>query len=640
MMMESDRKRLSTPVVKFMTTGMMSPSPDTRSKSFGHNYNSATRTNHQMQQRQLHHRQTTNFGSTIHDSGGSQNVGSMTPLLTPNRKEGHASDCQSPTLASKLTQLASSTAEQLEMIWDDIGYDPQERADQLSALLFRMEEICKAKLAEENGVAEQFRKTIADTKKNMRVTCAALKQQPDARLLRDNDGTVTLTEELQALEDAMRNIQEVASAAKEDLLNSRDYLIEAHEALELEMDPKWRDIESDLTQLRREAFHAKMKEMKEELATRSAAVIQLVRDCQHLMNSIAVDAENGTELDKRIMGSVIRSKDGSFIMASKFRTSTCVGISAKALDELTKRVAELDAEKRRRKRVLQELGSEIGALWDKLNIPHEEQKAFTTSVDGLGMITIERGEAELRRLKKIKSNMLDKLILDARSTIQSLWEETNTPNEQRRSFEAFRVSESMFSDELLDEHEEYLAILQARLEEMKPIVRLIERREEILDERMEYEELQKDSERLQQRGASMTNQLMKEEKMARRIKKELPKLTESLLYQLAEWKAKHNEEFQYFGRVYLDVMDEQEEEWQEYKANEFQRKQMKKKEEMAMAAENRFQPFGHLKKGASRPLGDARPKENSRGGVARTKSGLGKVSNLREGNRQRSDTMT
>lgn len=638
-MMDSHKKRLSTPVVKFMTTGVASPTPMEahRSKSFdGHtpfmrSYRNASNVGPKM-----HHG---NFTTAVQDANKSR--GSMTPLKTPNNNfESHVALTPSRTLSESLTSLASSTAEQLERIWNRVGYTPEERATQLSDLLIKMQDLCEQKIAEENGVAVTYEQTIADIKEEMQVTCAALKRSPDRDLLKDNDGTISLINEMQALEAAMENIREAATAAKKELLECRDYIIEAHEALGVDMDPQWRDVESDLTPARREEFHMKKAEMKDELATRSAAVIHLVRDCQHLMNDICIDAENGSELDKQIMGSIVRSKDGSFIMTSKFRTSSCVGLSASALDELTKRVADLDAEKRRRKKLLQEMGSEIATLWEKLHIPEEEQLSFIESVQGLGMSTIARGEAELKRLNKLKATMLDKLIFDARTTIQSLWGQIDAPRSQRDLFEAFKVPEAMFTDDLLDEHEEYITVLQTRLEEMKPIMRLIERREEILRERMEYEELQKDPERLQQRGASMTQQLMKEEKMARRIKKELPKLTESLLYQLTEWKEKHGEDFQYSGRIYLDVMDEQEEEWQEYKANEFQRKQMKKKEEMAMATENRFQPFGQPRKHAIRPLGDARTKENARVGMNRTKSGLVmKGVHPRDASRARADTL-
>ena len=143
-------------------------------------------------------------------------------------------------------------------------------------------------------------------------------------------------------------------------------------------------------------------------------------------------------------------------------------------------------------------------------------------------------------------------------------------------------------------------MLQERLEQMKPIMRIIERREEILRQRMEYEELQKDSDRLQQRGAAMAKQLMEEERMARRIKKELPKLTKMLTERLVDWKETNGEDFQYRGDVYFEVMKEQEDEWLQYKEDELEMKR-KKKQEQQQFDENKYgkQSFTKSKRNAT-----------------------------------------
>jgi Ase1/PRC1/MAP65 family protein len=353
-------------------------------------------------------------------------------------------------------------------------------------------------------------------------------------------------------------------------------------------DPKWDDLESDLTNERRNHFHIKRAEMKEELNSRTAAVIQIVSDCQNLMHDLRMEPENdGSLIDRQIAGSLVRSKDGSFMMASKFRTNTCIGINAKAVEQLTKRVAELHGEKRRRKTLLQEMGASIATLWEKLRVSEEVQIAFTESVQGLGLDTVEKGKLELKRLHELKSVMLGKLVEEARESISELWDQINASSDQRLAFQPFYVQgHDCMNDELLEQHDEYIAILEGKLEQMKPILRIIERREIVVRERLEYEELQKDPERLKQRGAAMTRHLLEEEKMARRIKRDLPRLTEILIEKLSEWKSIHREDFLFEGAVYLDTMNRQEDDWHLYKALEQERKQKKKLEEM-VSQENR-----------------------------------------------------
>jgi protein regulator of cytokinesis 1 len=539
----------------------------------------------------------------------------MTPGFTPRGSQaGMVLLSPGRTITESLNSLAGSTAQQLEEIWDEVGYTPQERASQLSDLLVKFRDQCEQKIAEEQRVAETFHQTIAESKEELRALGEALKALVDPKLLRENTGQ-SLTDELSNLQDSLEILRSDAEAAKADLKESLDFLVESHQALGRDLDEKWNDVDSDLTMRRREEFHRKAEEMKEEIGTRTGAVIQLLRDCQHLMNDLGIDGQDSTsQLDRKIAGSLVRSKDSSFIMSSKFETEDCTGISSKALEELTNRASELSNEKRKRKTMLQEMGAEIAILWEQLRIPEEEQRLFTDSVKGLGMDTIEKGQHELRRLKSLKANMLGKLVDDARQAIRDLWEETNASETMREEFEAMHVEdENAYDDDLLEKHEEYIQELQDRLEQMKPILRLIERREDILRQRMEYDELQKDSDRLKQRGAAMARQLMEEEKMARRIKKDLPRLTKHLEEKLAEWIETTGEEFQYQGRVYIDVMAQQEDEWHQYKTNEMQMK-LKKKQEEQQFEENKYlgkTAVTKKKTTATRPLGDSNRLSNN-----------------------------
>jgi Ase1/PRC1/MAP65 family protein len=551
-------------------------------------------------------------------------------FLTPLIPQQHPNDSNrmmflspSRTLSETLISLATTTGRHLAEIWDEVGYSPEERAAELSDLLEQLRASCAAKVASEEHFAATYRETIATAKEEVRRTAAALQVPVDPQLLLERPSTTqTLIDEHAVLEATLEGLRAKAASAKEDLQNCLNFLVQAHDALGIDLDPSYCDIESDLTTRRRELLHSKQEEMKDELATRTAAVVQLVRDCQQLMDDLRMDPsssrnDGSSDLDRRILGSLIRSDDGTYSMISQFRSVTCVGISSKALEELTRRVAQLHTEKRRRKGLLQDMGAEIAVLWEKLHIPEEEQVAFTRSVKGLGMETITKGEKELKRLRIMKSEMLGNLIHEARATIQELWEETNIKQEDRRRFVAFYVrDENAYDDQLLEAHEDYIQTLQTRMEQMRPILRLIERREVVIQERFQYEDLQKDPERLTQRGAALTKQLMAEERMAIRIKRELPKLTERLTEVLNEWKEVHQEDFHYRGEVYTEVMRRQEDEWQQYKSDEAERKLKKKHDELHFA-ENRFAAVAQGKKRPGVPAGSVNPFTDSQNIMAK-----------------------
>jgi Ase1/PRC1/MAP65 family protein len=618
----AEKKRGSLPVNRVMIPGINSPNFNPRSNNHRSPLAHLRKT--------LDHNTTTGASTTSTTTSAIMPPAqpSLPPLVTAQHQHQHQSFITttpsnnssmvllspSRTIIHSLTIMANNTATQLEEIWDRVGYSPDDRAAQLSTWVASFKNLCESKIAEESEVEATFLKEIVESRSEIIRLSKALQTTIDedsnphlARILREQQqqnssdaagaheagetsmvassaSATPLADQLATLEAALEGLRSAASSIQQKLVECRDYLVEAHEALGLEIDKTWLDVDSDLSQARQEMFAQKKDEMASELASRTMTVIRLVQDCQHVMKDLEIFPENKdetfTELDQRIAGSIVRGKDsGTWVMASKHRTPTCVGISASAVDELTKRFAELHAEKRRRKEKLQELGADISHLWEKLKVPNEEMLAFQGSVSGLSLDTLRKGQMELDRLLAKKKAMLGNLIDEARSSIVGLWDQTNVPEADRpKAFPPFTTLD--VSEELLVKHEEYIGVLTRRLEQMKPILRLIERREDIVKERMEYEELQKDSERLKQRGAALTKQLLEEEKMARRIKKELPRLTEVLEEKLRDWKQSHGEDFLYQGRqAYLELMEQQEDEWQRYKELELQRKLKKKQEE-------------------------------------------------------------
>ena len=88
----------------------------------------------------------------------------------------------SKTIGDSMKSLASTTVSQLELVWDEVGYTPEERAAQIAEFLTNLKKLCKDKVAEEQGVAEQFRNAIADAKEERRIKSAALKIEMNSDL--------------------------------------------------------------------------------------------------------------------------------------------------------------------------------------------------------------------------------------------------------------------------------------------------------------------------------------------------------------------------------------------------------------------------------------------------------------------------
>lgn len=541
-----------------------------------------------------------------------------------------------PSLAMResLSHIATMTSHALEEIWDCVGVAPDERASQLTDLVERIGQLCEMKVQEEEALRDQFRKEISEARKEWEDTCASLmmvgEEDPVAKLKRDpstkdlDGGGVSLQCEYEAMMGRLESLRTIKQSAMADMQSSRSRIYQAYAALNSisvqeasqanEMLP-YSDIETNLTHERREEFRNKAQTYEESVLARTRAVVSLVLDCQtmireldivpptdevsfgrseddfKIMNSLQPIEDDGQSTDSYGGAKEKSSRDASnkYTITNPFESSTCIGIGNSALDRLTSRIAELNGEKRRRRAKLAEMGSAISSLWTMLRVTADEQRAFTMSIRGLGLDTIRKGEAEIARLDEIKGVMIGKLVKEQRAIIEDLWNKTNLSANERASFDIFFQiqDDDQLTSDILRKHEDYAASLKDKLHKMQPILNLITKREAILEERTELELLQKDPDRLKGRGA--TKQLMKEEKMSRRVTKELPKITSILEETLRQWYVENKPSegssdredghFMYNGSPYLRTMHWQEEDWRTRKERNDEERHRKRQEE-------------------------------------------------------------
>jgi len=235
-----------------------------------------------------------------------------------------------------------------------------------------------------------------------------------------------------------------------------------------------------------------------------------------------------------------------------------LGWTTAAIALLTRRCAALQAEKAAREERIMVIGQHITALWKRLATPEAEQTAFLERHAGIGDDVIEACEAYLATKKAEFEARLVDLVAQARATISGLWDELRLGALQREeAFAGFFTPPSGFSDDLFAGHEAYIVAATAQLEEARPMLRAIEKRTAILGERAEYEALMADPQRLLAKGSSSAR--LREEKLERRVKKELPAVTKKLRAQVAEWEAAHGgAPLTIDGAPYLAALDAEE----------------------------------------------------------------------------------
>lgn len=112
----------------------------------------------------------------------------------------------------------------------------------------------------------------------------------------------------------------------------------------------------------------------------------------------------------------------------------------------------------------------------------------------------------------------------------------------------------VYTDALLQNHEMYIQQLQDTLRERAPILELINKHKDLLNDKEELAISSQDSSRLLGRGRHDPTRLLREERMRKRIAKELPKVELELKKMLEEWDEEYGCPFTVNGDDYLETL--------------------------------------------------------------------------------------
>jgi len=121
----------------------------------------------------------------------------------------------------------------------------------------------------------------------------------------------------------------------------------------------------------------------------------------------------------------------------------------------------------------------------------------------------------------------------ARKTLQNLWDELFYSEEQMAEFTpAFtgissrisHLNSDIFTDASLASHEYEVKRLESLVNARQTVLSLVKKHMELVAEKQHLEESSKDPSRLTQRGAQAAGRLLQEEKVRKKLSKELPKV--------------------------------------------------------------------------------------------------------------------
>ncbi|KAL8706883.1 MAG: hypothetical protein Q9201_000152 [Fulgogasparrea decipioides] len=234
-----------------------------------------------------------------------------------------------------------------------------------------------------------------------------------------------------------------------------------------------------------------------------------------------------------------------------------MGLHQQDIQSLQARRDRLLDEKRGRERKLKELRTVVEGLWDRLGIEDPERKKFLARNRGCGLRVINEFEAELDRLNELKRQNLHLFVEDARYKIQTLWDELYFSEEEMLEFTP--AFSDVYSDALLSAHEGEIARLEALKEQRAPTLQLIDKHKSLVKDREDLAASSQDASRLLAKGTKGEKRdptrLLREEKMRKRIAKDLPKVEVELKKTLERWEDEYGRPFLVHGLRYLDELE-------------------------------------------------------------------------------------
>jgi len=234
-----------------------------------------------------------------------------------------------------------------------------------------------------------------------------------------------------------------------------------------------------------------------------------------------------------------------------------LGLHQSDMDRLRSRRDKLAEEKRSREKRLKDIKTTIESLWDRLGVEDKDRKAFLAANRGCGLRAINEFEDELARLNELKRQNLHLFVEDARVRIQELWDALYFSEEEMLDFTP--AFSDVYSDALLSAHEAEIERLVTLKEQRAPILAQIEKHRSLIADRDALSASVADASRLllkPQKGEKRDpGKLLREEKMRKRIAKELPKVAADLAKTLQSYEDDYGRPFLVHGEPYLDELE-------------------------------------------------------------------------------------
>ncbi|KAK6533599.1 hypothetical protein TWF694_002536 [Orbilia ellipsospora] len=443
---------------------------------------------------------------------------------------------------SYLTTQVTSIINSLHGIFDEIGVPHHDRESREAALYAALSETLQSQVrlvnAEKTALVEEANKLISAIRQIHRA-------MDDGRRANEYDDLV-VTYPLRVCVETLKQQHNMLRSQYEQEFEEIKKLVQAIESYACNMEEGF--VRTQLPNLTNPTYTFKItgsskqklevefSRVYEEFTRRIATVKSLCADIVNLWAELGTPTQY---IDRKI---VETCRDGY----------ENYDIRMDSITSLRSKKAKLADEKTIRERRIQAIHQELQPLWEKFQEDEHEEQRFLQKNRGCSLEVVQNWENEKTRLLEIKKQHMHIFIAEARNLLQDLWDALYYTEDQMYEFEPAWSNSN--TEAVLRAHEMEVAKLQRLVDERSPILNMIEKYQTLVNDKSSLEASAQDPTRLLAKGPRDPTRLLREEKMRKRIAKELPKVEADLVVALEDWEAEHGEVFKVHGESYLETI--------------------------------------------------------------------------------------
>ncbi|CAN6224640.1 unnamed protein product [Urochloa humidicola] len=449
---------------------------------------------------------------------------------------------------------------ELQQIWAEVGESEGEKNKVLLDIERECFEVYRRKVDDANRTRVQLHQSVAAKEAEVASLMATLGEHK--LYMKKEKGVVSLKEQLAAVVPILENLR----CKKEERIKQFSDIRLQIEKIRYELS-EYNDQgdntsslaadEQDLSTRKLNSYQAQLRTLQKDKSERLRKVLEYINEVHSLCGVLGID-----------FGSTVNEVHPSLHQNGIEQSRN---ISNSTLEGLATTISKLKAERKSRIHKMREKMESLCQLWKLMDSPEEEKRQFSkimsililpeegiTSPGILSQEIIEKMEAEVERLTKLKTSRLKEIVMKRRRELEEICQnahiepDVSTAPEQT---DALIDSGGLIDpSELLANIESQIAKAKEESLSRKDIMDRINKWIAACDEEASLEEYNQDPKRYSAgRGAHIN---LKWAEKARILVIKIPSMVDNLINRTFAWENARNKPFLYDGGRLISVLEE------------------------------------------------------------------------------------